>query len=90
MSSNSESVSQEGEIVEAVAIESPQFLHPTSVAFDFLAQIRTQIVPAIATIFGAAQGSLFFVGWADFLYSFRFCSMQFGTLLCATESLMAT
>ena len=54
-------------MAESVELET-SFLHPSSLVFTVIAQIRQNLVPAIIALFGAARGSYVFIGIAAAIF----------------------
>lgn len=50
-------------------LDEPRFLHPSSVIFEALSQVRQFIVPAIFGVYSAAQGGSWGIGFAVLLFS---------------------
>lgn len=60
------------------------YLHPSSMVFSLIAQLRQNVVPAVIGIFGAAKGSYVFLGIAALIFvlsiivsAFRYFTLQY-------------
>lgn len=62
-----EDASVEVPMAELAELET-SFLHPTSLVFTVIAQLRQNLIPAIVALFGAARGSYFFIGIAAAIF----------------------
>ena len=54
-------------IAESVELET-SFLHPSSLVFTVIAQLRQNLIPAIIALFGAAKGNYVFIGIAAAIF----------------------
>ena len=50
-------------MAESAELET-SFLHPSSLVFTVIAQLRQNLVPAVIALFGAAKGNYVFIGIA--------------------------
>ena len=53
--------------IDSIELET-SFLHPSSLVFTIIAQLRQNLIPAIVAIFGAARGSYWFLGIAAAIF----------------------
>lgn len=63
-------------------IDAPQWLHPSSIVFDVLSQVRRHIVPAVFAALGAASGRMFWVATGALIFAFAllFTAIRYLTL----------
>ncbi len=94
-SASAEKIRSDLETQSRSALSKPQFLHPSSIVFGILANIRKFIIPAAVGLFTAAQGGVWGFGVAGFVFGmsilgtlFRYFTLRYrldGTDLVVSE-----
>lgn len=51
-------------VLPAVPSDQDRYLHPISLLFSFIGQVKSNVVPALLGVFGAANGNLFYISVA--------------------------